>query len=94
MKLMGIPIIKSDERGIIYNCGKCSFVSRKKGSIGADHVHNDVEVIYLVKGKVELTIGNEVQMVEAPIMRETGSNVYHKVVAFTDIEFVINRDDE
>ena len=48
----------------------------------------------MVKGKIELTIGNEIQMVEAPIMRETGSNVYHKVVALTDIEFMIDRDDE
>ena len=94
MKLMEIPIIKSDKRGIIYNCGKCSFISRKRGSIGADHIHNGAEVIYLVKGKIELTIGNEIQMVEAPIMRETGSNVYHKLVALTDIEFMIDRDDE
>ena len=30
MELKKIKIIKSDERGTIYNCGKSSFISRKK----------------------------------------------------------------
>jgi len=94
MELHDIKIIKSDERGIIYDCGKSSFISRKKGTISANHKHEDPEIVYLVKGEVELTIGDETQIVKAPIMFKTNSNVYHKLVALTDIELVIDRDGE
>ena len=94
MDLHEIKIIKSDERGVIYDCGKSSFITRKKGTIGADHTHEDPEIIYLVKGEIELTIGDETQIVKAPIMFKIGSNVYHKVVALTDIDFVIDRSGE
>jgi len=43
---------------------------------------------------VELTIGDETQIVKAPIMFKTDSNVYHNLVALTDIELVIDRDGE
>ena len=91
MDLNEIKIIKSDERGIIYDCGNSSFITRKKGTIGANHTHEDQEIIYLVKGEIELTVGDETKIVKAPIMFKINSNVYHKVVALTDIDFVIDR---
>ncbi|MBT4446807.1 cupin domain-containing protein [archaeon] len=94
MKLNKIRIIKSDERGIIYDCGKSSFISRKKGSISANHTHEDPEIVYLVKGEIELTIGDEIQIVKAPVMFKTGPNIYHKLIALTDIELVIDRENE
>ena len=94
MELNKIKIIKSDERGTIYDCGKSSFISRRKGTISANHKHEDPEIVYLVKGEVELTIGDETQIVKAPTMFKADSNVYHKLVALTDIELVIDRDSE
>jgi len=94
MNLKEIRIIKSDDRGVIYDCGQSSFISRTKGTISADHKHKDPETVYLVKGEIELTIGDETQRVKAPIMFETGSNVYHKLIALTDIELVIDRENE
>ncbi len=94
MKLHEIKIIKSDERGIIYDCGKSRFISRKRGTISANHKHENPEIVYLVKGEVELTTGDETQIVRAPVMFKTDSNVYHKLVALTDIELVIDRDGE
>lgn len=94
MELNEIRVIKSDERGTIYNCGKSRFISRKKGTISASHKHESQEIIYLVKGEAELTIEDETQLVKAPIMFKIDSNVYHKLVALTDIELVIDRDDE
>jgi len=94
MELNEIKIIKSDERGIIYDCGNSSFITRKKGTIGANHTHEDPEIIYLVKGEIELTIGDETKIVKAPIMFKINSNIYHKVVALTDIDFVIDRSGE
>ncbi len=94
MELYDIKIIKQDERGTIYDCGKSSFISRKKGTISANHKHADSEIVHLVKGKVELTIGDETKIVKAPVMFKTDSNVYHKLVALTDIKLVISRDGE
>lgn len=94
MKPKEIKIIKSDNRGTIYDCGKSSFISRTKDTISANHTHEDPETVYLVKGEVELTIGDETLTVKAPIMFEIDSNVYHKLVALTDIELVIDRNNE
>ena len=91
MELHEIKIIKSDERGIIYDCGKSKFISRKKGTVSADHRHDDPEVVYVVKGEIKLTIGDETQIVRAPIMFKTDPNVYHKLVALTNIELVVDR---
>ena len=92
MELQDIKIIKQDERGIIYNCSKSNFILRKKRSISANHKHEDSEIVYLVKGKVELTIGDETKIVNAPVIFKSNSNVYHKLVALTDIELAIDRD--
>lgn len=94
MKLHQIRTIKSDHRGVIYDCGKSNFISRKSGTVSADHIHNEPEKIYLVEGKIELTIDNETQIVEAPIMFEYGPNIYHKLVALTDIRLVTEREGE
>lgn len=91
MNLESVKIIKSDERGVIYDCGKSSFIARKKGSISADHIHTDAETVYLVKGEIELTIGEETKIVKAPVKFSCSGNIYHKLVALTDIELVIDR---
>ena len=93
MDLQEIKIIKSDERGMIYDCWKSNFISRKKGTISANHTHEDPEIIYLVKGEVELTIWNETMVVKAPVMWEINANIYHKLVALTDIELIIDRNE-
>ncbi|MAG60174.1 hypothetical protein CL619_00155 [archaeon] len=94
MELTEIRVIKEDDRGIILDCGKSSFISRKKGSVSANHKHVDPETVYLVKGKIELTIEDETKIVEAPMMFRTESNEYHKLVALTDIDLVIDRENE
>lgn len=94
MKLDTIRIVKSDDRGIIFDCGKSKFIARKKGTISANHTHEDPEVVYLVKGEIELTIGDETKVVKAPVTFSTGSNVYHKLLALTDIELVVERENE
>jgi quercetin dioxygenase-like cupin family protein len=91
MKLEQIKIIKSDNRGIIYDCGKSNFISRQKGTVSANHQHDDHEIIYLVAGEIELTIGDEIKIVKAPMKFEIASNTYHKLVALTDINLVIDR---
>lgn len=43
---------------------------------------------------IELTIGDETQFVKVPTMFKSDSNVYHKQVALTDIELLIDRGSE
>lgn len=84
-----IIIIKEDKRGVVYNCDKLIFVSRKKGTITADHIHdNENEILYLVRGTVEMTIDKETEIINAPAKIYVPSGLYHKMVAVTDIDFL------
>jgi len=88
MKIADIPIIKDDDRGKIYRCEPVNFIVRKKGSISANHTHEEAEQLYLSEGEVELTIGSETTQVKAPKMFFVPSNVYHKVEALSDIKLI------
>jgi len=88
MNIKKLNIIKSDERGTIYNCEKMNFLVRKKGTISSDHTHKEAEDIFLVEGKIKLIVGNETKEVESPIKIEIPSNVYHKIIALTDIRIL------
>ncbi len=88
MKIQEIPIIKHDERGIIYRCEPVNYIVRKKDTISADHTHDEAETLYLVEGKVELTIGKETKNVEAPIKVFIPSKEHHKLIALTDIKLI------
>jgi quercetin dioxygenase-like cupin family protein len=94
MLLDKIDVIKSDERGVILDCGKSNFIFRKKGTISADHTHDEHEIFHLVKGEVEATVGEETQILKAPIKIDIPSNVYHKLIALSDFELVIDREGE
>ena len=91
MEINDIKIIKSDDRGVIYDCGKSNFISRKQGTISADHTHNEKEELYLVKGEVEITINDETKTIKAPVLINIPANAYHKLVALSDIDLVIDR---
>jgi quercetin dioxygenase-like cupin family protein len=88
MNIKKLSIIKSDERGTIYNCDRMNFLVRKKGTISSDHTHKEGEDIFLVEGKIELTVGNETKEVEAPVKIEILPNVYHKIIALSDIRIL------
>ena len=88
MKIQDIPIIKQDERGIIYRCEPVNYIVRKKGTISANHKHEEAETLYLVEGSVELTIGSETEHIKAPKKFFIPSKEYHKLVALTDIKLI------
>lgn len=91
MKLEDIQLIKSDERGVIYQCGKSNFIVRKKGSVSANHKHHEAETLYLVQGGGILTVGDETQPIKAPIACYIKPDTYHKLVALTDITLIVDR---
>ena len=93
MNLEELQIFKKDNRGIIYNCDKVYFIVRKKGSVGADHTHEVPEILYLTKGEIELTVGDKNQIVKAPTKISIEPNIYHKVLALSDIEIIEDKDE-
>lgn len=88
MQIESIKILKKDERGIIYRCDPINYIVRKKGTISADHNHEEEETIYLVEGRAEFTVDKETQDIESPTKFSISSNVYHKLVAKTDIKLI------
>ena len=88
MKIQDIPIIKHDQRGTIYRCESVNYIVRKKNTISANHNHKETETLYLIKGKIELTIGKETENVEAPKKFFVPASENHKVVALTDIKLI------
>ncbi len=91
MKINNLPIFKEDKRGIIYDCGDFKFLSRKKGSISADHLHDESEVLFLIDGNIELTVNDEVKIIKEPVKIEIPKNVYHKIKALTNIKLIYQR---
>ena len=94
MDLKELKVFKKDERGVIYDCGKVKFIARDKGTISADHTHDEFEILYLLKGKIELTIGDETKIVEAPIEITIQPNEYHRLLALSDFELIGDREGE
>ena len=88
MSVKKLPIVKSDERGTIYDCDKINYLIRKKGTISSDHTHPEAENIYLIEGEIENTIGDKTEKLKAPVKIEVPPNVYHKIVALTDIKIL------
>ena len=64
------------------------YIFRKKGTISANHIHEEAETLYLVQGEVELTIENETELMKAPAKVRIEEGIYHKLVALTDIVIV------
>ncbi|MBI2572905.1 hypothetical protein HYV86_03545 [Candidatus Woesearchaeota archaeon] len=93
MEISSLPILKQDERGTIYDLGgKAKYIVRKQGSISGDHMHNVEEILFLLNGKVELTLGNVISIVEAPVKISIPAHTHHKLLAITSIELVEFRD--
>ncbi|MCK4670464.1 MAG: hypothetical protein KAT43_04630 [Nanoarchaeota archaeon] len=88
MEIKELPIVKSDEQVVIYDCGRMNFLARKKDTISSDCIHSESEIIFLVEGEMELTAGNETKKVKAPIIIELSPNIHHKIHALTDIKIL------
>lgn len=88
MDVKGIPIHWQDGRGIIYDCDKVKLIVRGKGTTSADHTHEQAEVLFLIDGEVVLTVGEKTENVKAPCRISLSPNIYHKLVALTDIKIL------
>ena len=91
MQVEEIKVLNEDERGIMYDCDKLKFIEKKKGTINANHEHDVLEILYLVKDEAKLTIGKETRNVKAPVKIKIPANVYHKLIAITEIILLEDR---
>jgi len=94
MNLKELKILKSDDRGAIFDCDKVKFIRRKKCSVSADHSHEDNEILYLVNGEIELTIADETNIISVPTKIVIPPNVYHRILALSDIGMIEIREGE
>ncbi len=83
-----IQLIKSNEDGAIYDCGKVKLIIKKEGSVSADHSHQEAESLFLIDGNAEITLDKDIKKVSSPISIDIPSNIYHKILALTNIKLI------
>ena len=84
-----LNIIKEDERGTVYDCDNFLCIMRKRGTVTADHTHEDRdEILFLIQGSIELTIADKTKKVETPSRIEIPNKTYHKIVAISEVIFL------
>ncbi|MDA3802458.1 MAG: cupin domain-containing protein [Patescibacteria group bacterium] len=80
-------IEKIDEgKGFVaYDCDNVYFFCGEKGAVASDHEHDYPDVVFVIKGEVELIVGTETHHVTAPKKITIPPNIYHKFTALTDV---------
>lgn len=92
LMIENIPLLKQDDRGAMYDCGELKFIWTRQGATRANHIHEDTEeILYLVRGEVELTLGEEISHVTAPAKITIPPNTYHKLLMLTETEILEKR---
>ncbi|MBU0958761.1 MAG: hypothetical protein KKB31_02325 [Nanoarchaeota archaeon] len=86
---MDVKLIKENEKGKIYQADGFKILYRNKGSISGDNFENVEELMYLVEGSAELTLGDSICIIKAPKKFDIPAKTYHKIRAITDIILVM-----
>ena len=89
MKTEELKLIKEKDAGKNYQADGFKVFYRYKNSIAGDNDENIKEIIYLITGSAEVTLEDEVEIIEAPAKIVFPANTYHKIKALTDISFVL-----
>lgn len=84
-----MKLIKNNEKGSVYESNRFKVFYRKQGSTSGDNAINDKEEIYLITGKASVTLKEKTSTVTAPAVIIFPANTYHKIVALTDISFIL-----
>jgi predicted RNA binding protein YcfA (HicA-like mRNA interferase family) len=86
---MQLSLIKGSEKGKTFQADGFQVVYRYKGSVSGDNQTNPAEFVYLVSGKAEITIKEHTEVVEAPAKITISAKTYHKILAQTDLVFLL-----
>ncbi len=84
-----MQLLKDNEKWKVYQDNGYKFFYRKKGSISWGNAINVEENIYLVQWKVNLTLGEKSEILEAPAKIYIPEKTYHKIEALNDIIFIL-----
>jgi len=84
-----MKIIKENEKGKTYQADNFKILYRYKDAIAGDNSENVKELIYFISGSAEITLGDKTWIVESPAKVEFPAKTYHKIVALTDISFIL-----
>lgn len=83
-----MKLIKENEKGKNYQADGFKITYRYKGAITENAV-NLHEILFLITGKVKVTINDKTETIEAPARIEIPAKTYHKIEALTDIACVL-----
>lgn len=86
---MKLELIKENEKGKAYDTDRCKILYRNKWCVAGDNELNPYELIYLINGNAQITLKDETKVIEAPEVFEFPANTYHKILALTDISFIL-----
>jgi len=84
-----MKLIKENEKGKNYQADGFKITYRYKDTVSGDNAENLKEIIYLVVGKAEITIGQKTEIIASPNKIEIPAKTYHKIIALTDISCVL-----
>lgn len=84
-----MEIIKENDKGKTYQADGFKILYRYKDTIAGDNSENVEELIYLIEGSAEITLGDLTRVVKAPAKIEFPAKTYHKIKALTDISFIM-----
>jgi quercetin dioxygenase-like cupin family protein len=79
-----IEIVEESKDVRFCNCDGTYYIELDEGAVASDHIHDYQETIYLIRGKVEYTVGDEAQIIESPAKITVPAKMYHKFIALTD----------
>jgi quercetin dioxygenase-like cupin family protein len=82
---------QTNEKGQGFKAGRLFYYTTNPGAVRADHTHPEAETLWVIKGKAELQVGEEREVIEAPCMVEIPGNIYHKLTAITQTNFIEQR---
>ncbi len=84
-----MKIIKEDDRGKTYQADGFKILYRNKDTISGDNSENAEEIIYLVSGSAEVTLGEKTWVAHFPSEIFFPAKTYHKIRALTDIVLIL-----
>ena len=80
-----IKIAEQFQGCVAYDCGPVLYIRLEKGATASDHTHTHEEILFLMEGEAEATIGDKTQIIKSPAKTVIPPNVYHKFTALTDL---------
>ena len=86
--------IRADESGTTYQADGFRVYYRVAGSKSGDNDVNVREHVYLLQGRMKVTVGDDKQEYEAPMMFEVPAKTYHVFESQSDTCFLVLHPDE